>query len=80
MGTSGKIYEDERPGRYPRPTSRGDLVANLRGGVSCEVVAGNEETTRMLIDGWLNPPPYTVHPSKNEGWVIFRPYEGKVKK
>ena len=58
---------------YFRPTNRGSLVAKLRDGVSCEVIADNAETTCMLIDGWLNPPSYTVHPSKNEGWVVFKP-------
>ena len=54
-----------------RPNTRGELVKKLRDGISCEVVAHNEETTRMLIDGWLNPPPYTVRPSENNGFVVF---------
>ena len=56
---------------YDRPHTRGDLVRSLKAGIKCEVVASNEETTRMLIDGWLSPPPYIVRTSENEGWVVF---------
>jgi len=55
---------------YLRPTTRGELVRAIRQGIPCEVVADNENTTRMLIDGWLSPPPYTTRPSENAGWVV----------
>lgn len=62
---------DTKRSHYLRPTTRGDLVRFLKAGIPCEVVASNESPTRMLIDGWLEPPPYTVRPSENDGWVVF---------
>ena len=63
---------------YHRPRTRGELVRELRAGTPCEVVADNESTTRILIDGWLDPPPYTVRLSENAGWVVFeRDYASK---
>jgi len=59
------------PACYLRPRTRGELVGELRAGTPCEVVADNESTTRMLIDGWLSPPPYTTRLSENAGWVVF---------
>lgn len=63
--------QSDAPSCYFRPRTRGDLVRALHAGTPCEVVADNESTTRILIDGWLNPPPYTVRPSENAGWVVF---------
>lgn len=56
---------------YYRPTTRGELVAKLEEGVACEVVTHNVKTTKMLVDNWLTPPPYTIRPSENQGWTVF---------
>lgn len=67
-----------RESSYLRPRTRGELVRELHAGTPCEVVASNESTTRMLIDGWLRPPPYAVRPSENEGWVVFERNDTKM--
>ncbi len=64
---------------YLRPKTRGELVNELDKGLSCEVLASNATSTKMLIDAWLNPPEYIIIPSENYGWVIFEPGKYLVK-
>ena len=70
MNTESKSWESVY---YLRPKTRGELVQALHKGISCEVLASNSETTRMMIDAWLKPPEYIIRPSKNYGFVIFEP-------
>jgi hypothetical protein len=63
--------QSSEPSHYVRPHTRGELVSKLRVGIPCEVVADNVSITQTLIDGWLDPPPYIVRPSENDGWMIF---------
>jgi hypothetical protein len=56
-----------------RPKTRGELVERLHAGETCEVVADNAEITDLMIRGWLNPPSYTIIPSLNPSWALFRP-------
>ena len=65
---------------YPfRPTTRGQLRNKLAKGIQCEVVASVAEMTAIMLRGWLNFQDFTVHPSKNDGWVIFAPETSPAK-
>ena len=55
-----------------RPKTRGELIDCLKRGVECEIVASNEQTTNIVLDGWLNfAGKYKTRPSENVGWIIY---------
>lgn len=59
-----------------KPKTIGELADKLREGVSCIVVASNEEFTNICLDGWLDMRgQYKTRPSKIEGYVIYEPIE-----
>jgi hypothetical protein len=61
---------------YYRPKTRGELRDKIREGIKCEVVADNESTTSMLLDGWLDfKGKYKTYPSENKGWIVYENIE-----
>ena len=58
---------------YPRPSTRGDLRDMLKAGMVCEVATYTAEITKIMLNGWLNFDAFTVEPSSNEGWSLFKP-------
>lgn len=58
--------------KYARPKTVGELLENLKKGISCEVVASKQEVVSIYLDGWLHfEGKYKVKPPRNTGWVIF---------
>jgi len=57
---------------YFRPKTRGELRDKLREGISCEVVANVAEMTDHMLRGWLEFTSFTVEPSHNSGWVVYK--------
>lgn len=56
-----------------RPSTRGELAERLKAGESCEVAGYVAEITSIMLRGWLDVENFTVAPSENPGWVVFRP-------
>ena len=56
-----------------RPKTRGDLVVNLKKGITCEVAEYVAEMTKNMLIGWLHFSSFKTYKSKNKGWVIFEP-------
>jgi len=76
--TPTKSKKHSRPSRQVervvrrRPKTRGELIDCLKRGVECEIVASNEQTTNIVLDGWLNfAGKYKTRPSENVGWIIY---------
>jgi hypothetical protein len=59
--------------RLVRPSTRGELAERLKAGESCEVAGYVAEMTLIMLRGWLGVENFTVTPSENPGWVIYRP-------
>lgn len=59
--------------RLVRPSTRGELASRLKAGECCEVAGYVAEMTSIMLRGWLSVENFTVTPSENPGWVIYRP-------
>jgi hypothetical protein len=59
--------------RPVRPSTRGELAKRLKAGESCEVAGYVAEMTSIMLRGWLGVENFTVTPSENPGWVIYKP-------
>ena len=62
--------------RLVRPSTRAELAERLKVGGSCEVAGYVAEMTSIMLRGWLGVGNFTVTPSENPGWVIYRPNIG----
>jgi hypothetical protein len=56
-----------------RPLTRGELARRLKAGETCEVASHVEEMTTIMLCHWLDCTNFTVEPSHNRGWHIYRP-------
>lgn len=59
--------------KYLRPKTRGELRDALKKGITCEIVASNQEITDICLKWWLNFSDYTVVKSENKGWCLYVP-------
>lgn len=58
---------------YLRPKTRGELRDALMKGITCEIVASNQEITDIMLKFWLGFGDYTVVESENYGWCLYVP-------
>ena len=56
-----------------RPLTRGELARRLKAGETCEVASHVEAITTVMLCHWLDCTNFTVEPSHNRGWHIYRP-------
>lgn len=57
-----------------RPKTRGELLENLKKGITCEIAEYVAEMTKIMLKGWLHFNEFKTYPSvKNIGWTVFEP-------
>lgn len=71
--TTDKERDSVAVQRLVRPSTRGELARRLKSGESCEVAGYVAEMTSIMLRGWLDCDNFSVTPSPNPGWVIYRP-------
>ena len=59
--------------QFVRPLTRGELARRLKAGETCEVASHVEAITTVMLCHWLDCTNFTVEPSHNRGWHIYRP-------
>ena len=59
--------------QFVRPHTRGELARRLKAGETCEVASHVEAITTVMLCHWLDCTNFTVEPSHNRGWHIYRP-------
>ena len=59
--------------QFVRPLTRGELARRLKAGETCEVASHVEAMTTIMLCHWLDCTNFTVEPSNNRGWHIYRP-------
>lgn len=59
--------------QYYRPSTRGELRDQLQAGVPCEVATSMANSTKIMLEGWLEFSDFRTRPSENDGWTVFEP-------